>query len=255
MVYSEGGSAGVTQRFNRLIATLRGTIDRYDYENARLTNGTTLDQSDRNLTAYGLRGRLGYEIHPGLIPFVESFVDTRRYDQKIDNAGYARSSDGVGIRAGTTFEITRKLTGEVSAGMTQRSYEDPRLGMLTSPVVDASLVYSLSPLTTIRANVATLVDETTVQGANGIRVVRGSLEIAHDLRRNLTLTAGLRASDAAYQGVAIDEQLWGGYLRADWRLNRQVALRASYAYDNLRSTAAGASYVSNVFLLGVRLTP
>ncbi|TDR88086.1 outer membrane beta-barrel protein [Enterovirga rhinocerotis] len=255
VVYSEGGTVGVTHRFNRLVASLRGTIDRYDYENAKLTNGTTLDQSDRAMTAYGLRGRLGYEIHPGLIPFVEAFVDTRRYDRKIDNSGYARSSDGTGIRAGTSFEITRKLTAEVSAGVSTRSYEDQRLGTLTSPIVDASLIYSMTPLTTIRANVASLVDETAVPGANGIRVTRGSLEVAHDLRRNVTLTAGLRASDAAYQGANIDEQLWGAYLRADWRLNRQVALRASYAYDNLRSSSPGASYVSNVFLLGVRLTP
>jgi hypothetical protein len=255
VVYTEGASVAAVQRINRLLVTLRGTIDRYDYENARLPGGVILDQSDRAMTQYGLRGRLGYEVHPGLIPFVESFVDTRRYDRKVDSNGYERSSDGVGVRVGALVELSRLLTAEVSAGGTQRAYEDKRLGTLTSPIADASLVYAMTPLTTIRGTASATVDETTVAGARGVRSFRGTLEVAHALRRNLTLTAGLRLSDSAYQGVDIDEKGWGAFLRADYRLNRNVALRASYVYDTIRSNVPSSSYVSNVFLLGVRVTP
>ncbi len=65
----------------------------------------------------------------------------------------------------------------------------------------------------------------------------------------------MTAADYEYQGVSITERSFGALARADYRLNRNVALRASYNYDNLRSTVAGSSYVANVFLLGVRLTP
>ncbi|WP_375460322.1 outer membrane beta-barrel protein [uncultured Enterovirga sp.] len=255
IVYTEGASAGVTHRFNRVIASLRGTIDRADYDDAKLTNGTTIDQSDRNLTSFGVRGRLGYEVTPGLMPFAEAFADTRRYDRKIDSSGFARSSDGIGGAIGTTFELTRLLTGEVSAGATQRSYQDARLRELTSPVANASLAYAFSPITTVRAGVQLGVDETTVPNATGIRTARGTLEVSHDFRRNLTVTAGLTGSDYEYQGVSINERSFGALLRADYRLNRQVALRASYNYETLSSTVAGSSYSTNVFLLGIRLQP
>lgn len=255
IVYTEGASAGVTQRFNRLIVSLRGTLDRADYDDAKLTNGTTIDQSDRNLTSFGVRGRLGYELTPGLVPFAEAFADTRRYDRKIDSAGFARSSDGVGASLGTTFELTRLLTGEVSAGATQRSYQDPRLRELTSPVASGSLSYAFSPITTVRAGAQIGVDETTIPNATGIRTTRGTLEVSHDFHRNLTVTAGLTAADYQYQGVAIDERSFGALLRADYRLSRQIALRASYNYETLRSTVAGSSYSTNVFLLGIRLQP
>lgn len=255
LTYTEGASLGLTQRFNRLLVTLRGTIDRNDYENARLPSGGVLDQGDRNMTQYGLRGRLGYEVHPGLIPFVEVGVDTRQYDRKFDNAGYARSSDGMMIRAGTTIELTRLLSAELSAGAARRDYQDKRLGSLTAPVADATLIYQMTPLTTIRGTMSVSIDETAVAGSTGIQYIRGTLELQHALRRNLMLTAGLRASDAAYKGVSIEEKGLGAYLRAEYRLNRNVALRASYSYDQIRSSVAGASYNANTFLLGIRLTP
>ena len=111
LVTTTGAAAGVTQRFNRLLVGLRGTVDRTVYEDAHLTNGKILDQSDRDSNQYGLRLRVGYELTPGVIPFVDVLADRREYDQRIDNSGF-RSSDGVGVRAGSTFEITRTLTGE-----------------------------------------------------------------------------------------------------------------------------------------------
>lgn len=255
VTYTEGASIGYTQRFNRLIAMIRGTIDRYDYENAKLPGGLVLDQSDRAMTQYGLRGRLGYEINPGLIPFVEVGVDTRQYDHKRDGAGYARSSDGIAVQGGALVELTRLLTAEVSAGASVRSYEDQRLGTLTSPIANGTLTYVMTPLTTIRGTVSATVDETAIAGARGVRSLRGTLEVQHALRRNLTLTAGLRASDSAYQGIAIEEKGLGAFLRADYRLNRNMAIRASYNYDNIRSSVGGASFNSNTFMLGLRLTP
>ena len=254
-IYTEGASVGVTQRFNRVVASLRGTIDRADYQDATLSNGTVLDQGDRNLSSYGLKARVGYELKPGLLPFVEIDADTRRYDRRVDSAGFARSSDGVAAKLGSTFELTRLLTGEVSAGIQNRTYQDRRLGELASPVADVALAYQVTPLTTIRATASAGIDETTIPNANGVRSLKGSLTVSHDLRRNLTLTAGVTAADYDYQGVSINERAFGALLRADYRLNRNVTLRASYTYDKLDSSNPGSSYSSNVFLFGMRLQP
>ena len=62
----------------------------------------------------------------------------------------AAAPTALGVRAGSTFEITRTLTGEASAGLQQRSYEDPRLRDLRGPLVDAALIWSATPLTTVR---------------------------------------------------------------------------------------------------------
>ena len=104
-----------------------GGVDRTIYEDAQLPSGVILRQSDRNVTQYGVKLRAGYEVSPGIKPFVDVLADTRTYDQRIDDFGFRRSSDGLGVKAGSTFEITRTLTGEASAGIQTRRYDDLRL--------------------------------------------------------------------------------------------------------------------------------
>src|SRR5215471_12722747 len=127
-IYTQfGGTAAIDQRFNRLDVSLKGTVDRYDYANSLLTDGTSFSNKDRDYNQYGLQARAGYEITPGLKPFVELGVDKRVHDLTPDRFGFDRDSDGIAPKVGTTFEITRKLTGEISVGYLTRTYKDPQL--------------------------------------------------------------------------------------------------------------------------------
>jgi hypothetical protein len=255
IVNTEGGSVAVTQRFNRFSATLRGTIDRTDYQDVILSNGSILDQGDRAFTQYGGRLRLAYEFSPSFTPFVEGLGDTRIYDRKVNNDGFRRSSDGIGARAGAAFELTRLIKGEISAGAIQRRYDDPRLRNLTSPLVEAAVSWAVTPLTTVRLTGLMTVDETTVPGATGIIGSRATLEVAHDLRRNLTITPAFTYFENDYQGVPITEHGYNASIKLDYRLTRQIALRASYIYEQLKSSVPGSDYKANVFLVGMRLQP
>lgn len=255
LVANFGASAGVTQRFNRLSLGLRGNIDRGVFEDARLTNGSILDQSDRNENRYGVQLRAGYEVTPGLIPFVEALADTRVYDQKIDSSGFARDSTGFGGRIGTTFELTRLLTGEVSAGYQTRHYDDARLRDLNGPLVDAALIWSATPLTTVRLRAQSQIDETTVAFSSGVLFQRASLEVQHDLRRNLSVTAALALSEADYRGVQIQEDGIAGSVKVDYRMTRSLVVRASFTHERLKSSSPGSDYTANTYLIGLRFQP
>jgi hypothetical protein len=250
-----GAAAGVTQRFNRLEVTLRGTIDHTFYEDARLTNGTTLSQADREFTQYGAQLRVAYELTPGVKPFVEGRADTRVYDQSIDSAGYRRSSDAVGARLGTTFEFTRMLTGELAAGYQRRRYDDPRLKDLQGPLVDAALVWAATPLTTVRLKGQTSLDESTIPGASGALTRRATLEVQHDLRRNVSLLGSVTAGTTDYRGIALREDFYGAGVKLDYRLTRWLALRGSVTYERLNSSSPGADYRATTYLVGLRLQP
>lgn len=253
LVTSLGTTLGGTQRFNRLSFTLRGTLDRTAYEDASLTNGATLKQSDRNVTQLGLRLRAGYEVTPGLTPFVEALADRRVYDDSIDQYGFRRESRGVGARAGAAFEITRKLTGEAALGYLTRDYEDARLKSLRGATADAALSWSVSPVTTVRTTLATTLDETSLAGASGAITRRAGLELAHDFQRHIAMTAGVTASRTDYRGVRLTEDVVAGSLRLDYRFSRTLSARASYSHERLISSVPGADYTANIYLLGLRL--
>ncbi len=252
-VYGYGASAAVTQRFNRLALNLRGAVDRTAYDDARDTLGGLIRQRDRNVVQYGARARVGYEASPGLQPFIEASTDVRVFDDKVDGSDFRRSSTGIGARVGSTFEVTRLFTGEASVGYQQRQYDDPRLKELRGLVGDASLIWAVTPLTTVTLRGATDLADTTVAGVSGSINSRAGLEVQHALRRNWTVTAFANASRAEFDGIKLTEDTYQAGLRTEYKLTRTTSVRASFTHERLKSTSTGADYTANIFLVGLRL--
>jgi hypothetical protein len=252
-IWQYGGSAGVTHDINRLQLTLRGSVDRSDYEDARLSNGAILSQQDRNMTQYGLRLRAAYEATPGLKPFVEAEIDQRNFDDKADSNGYRRSSSGLTGRIGSTFEISRLLTGEVSGGYQDRKYDDSRLKNLRGFVGEAAVLWTPTPLTTVTLRGGAALGDTTIPGSSGTTVRRATLEVAHALRRNLTVTGFTNFSRTEYDGQGLREDYTNIGARLEYRLTRTFALRTSFTHERLNSTAQGSDYTANVSLVGLRV--
>ena len=228
LVYQYGASAGVTHDINRLQLTLRGSVDRSDYEDASLTSGAKLSQKDRNQTQYGLRLRAAYELTPGIKPFVQGEVDTRRFDEKIDSSGYERSSLGLTGRVGTTVEVSRQLTGEVSVGYQDRNYEDDRLKNLRGLIGDIVVAWSPTPLTTVTLRGASELGDTTIAGSSGTTARRATLEIAHALRRNLIVTGFATFNRTEYDGQGLREDFSTVGARVEYKLTRTFSVRASF---------------------------
>ncbi|WP_186418571.1 outer membrane beta-barrel protein [Bosea sp. CS1GBMeth4] len=253
ITWAYGGAAGVTHDFNRLQLTLRGAVDRQDYEDAELSNGQKLSQADRNQTQYGLRLRAAYEVTPGFKPFIQGEIDTRQFDQKVDSSGYMRSSDGYTARLGSSFEISRLLSGEVSVGYQDRKYEDGRLKNLRGMVGDAAILWTPTPLTTVTLRGTSELGDTTIAGSSGTTARRVNLEVAHALRRNLTVTGFASYGRTDYEGQDLREDLSTIGARLEYKLTRTFSVRASFTHERLNSTNPGSDYTANVAQVGLRV--
>ena len=66
------------------------------------------------------------------------------------------------------MEISRILTGDIAVGWIARNYVDPTLPNISKPSVDASLLWLMSGLTTVKLTARTTVDESTVVGVAGV---------------------------------------------------------------------------------------
>lgn len=248
-----GGSIGVEQDFNRLQLRMDGTIDRVVYQNSTLTDGTRLSNADRDYSQYGGVGRVSYEVLPGLKPFGEIQADTRVHDTPIDRNGYRRDSTGGYVKAGTTFEYSRLLIGELSIGYASRSYADPRLNNLKGLLSSASLVWSATPLTTARFIATTSLDETTIPGVPGVLTRTYTFEVNHDFRRWLTAVGRFTYGTQDYQESTRFDQIYSLSGDVIYRLNRDIQIKAQVRRDLLQSSIPSASTASTVVMLGVRL--
>jgi len=248
-----GGSAGITQKFNRLEFKLKGDIDRLTYDDAELNNGTTLKLDDRNYNQYGATLRGSYEWLPGVKPFVEAGIDKRVHDLETDYSGVQRDSDGRTIKAGSTFEITRKLTGEASIGYTTRSYKDPTLSNVSGIIGDASLVYAMTPLTTAKLTAASTVDESTIAGVSGILRRDVGMQFDHSFRRWLVGTAKFGYGQDDYQGLGREDQRYIALAGVTYKLTREVWLKGEFRREWLKSNVPGQDYTANIVMFGLRL--
>jgi hypothetical protein len=250
-----GGGIGATQDFNRLALTLRGGAERTWWQNAHFSDGSTQELSRDSYDDYALSARAAYEWTPGIKPFVQGVFDRRLHDSLYDLSGYERDSVGAAFSAGSTFELTRLLTGALAAGYADRHYQDPRLANLRGPVFDASLVWTATALTKVTLRGATTLDETTVPGVSGAITRQGGIEVSHALLRNLTLTATGSWQNATYPGAnpGIDQTLFQAGLRAEYSLTRSIVLKGAFTSQRMISSTPGTDYTANIFLVGLRL--
>jgi hypothetical protein len=248
-----GSSAGLTQRFNRLELSVKGTIDRTEYQDSKLTDGTTSSNHDRDFNQYGGHFRASYELIPGVKPFAELGGDMRQHDVEFDRNGFQRSSGALTPKAGTTFELTRMLTGEISVGYLARHYRDPALADLRGVVADASLAWAASGLTTVKLTANSRAEEATVAGVSGALRRDVAVQVDHAFRRWLTGTLKLGYGFDEYVGNSREDSRTSLGAALTYKLNRELSLRGEYRRETLHSNAANVDYDANIFILGLKL--
>lgn len=253
LIETYGATLGGAQKFGDLTLSLHGTLDRTDYQNATLAGGSLIDLASDDFTAWGLRARAAYQISPVISPFIETVIDTRRYDAPVDFTGFARNSDGALARAGATLALTGQLTGEASFGYGERQYRDARLPDLRAPLIDASLIWTATPLTTLTLKTSTALADTTNAGDSGAVSRSYTIDLSHALLRNLTLGATAGFATDVYAGAPLHDSSLSFGAHADYNITRDIVLRASANHTQFVSSAPGSNYIANVFMLGLRL--
>jgi hypothetical protein len=268
-----GGNVGLSQRFNRVDVSIKGDAERTAYQDSTFTDGTTGSNKDRNYNQYGGALRGGYELTPGVTPFVEVSADTRVHDLNADLSGYQRNSKGLTGKVGSTFELSRFLTGEVAVGYTRRNYEDPRLSQLTGLIGNASLIWTVNSLTTAKLVASSSVGETIIPGVSGVLYRDVGLQVDHSFRRWLIGTVKLGVGLDTYQsadvvygidpicgcvvtspgGPSREDKRYSFGLGLTYKLNRMMQVKGEFRQDWLRSNVTGNDYSASIFLLGLRV--
>jgi hypothetical protein len=248
-----GGTFGVDQNFNRLQLSAGGTVDRTVYQFSKLTDGTSTSNDDRNFNQFGGVGRVSYDLSPRLKPFGEIEGDSRVHDLQFDRSGFRRDSSGGYAKAGTSFEFTRLLTGEISVGYALRDYVDPRLNRLQGLLTSASLTWTATPLTTARFYSDTWIGETTLPGVSGVLTHVYTVEVDHDFRRWLTAIGKFTYGTLDYQGDNRRDKTYTASADVIYKMNRNLWIKGTLRRDVLDSNIARNSTASTVVMLGVRL--
>ena len=248
------GALGLSQTMGRFALSGDASLQRFDYDDARATNGSPVDEDFRDSDFVRLRGRIGYSQSPALGWFGQVTYDRRHYRDETTNASQ-RDSEGIQILAGAAFEPQALLRGEIGVGYLKRRYKDPGFEDFSGFAVNGKVQFFYSQLTTFTLTAKREANDAGIPQSTGLITTGGQVSIDHELLRSLILSASVSYYVDEFNGIDRRDTRWGARAFADYQMSRNVALRLSFDHLNLGSQGADRFKASrdNRLFLGVTL--
>ena len=248
-------NAGITlnQRFNRLTASVGARYTDNDYKDDAAIGGGVIDQDFRDHEKLVIPARLSYDVSPDTSIFVAGSYNTREYDQQPPAVAVNRDSNGYDVGIGAAFDFTNLIRGEAFVGYLEQEYD--QVGFQKVDGIDFGLngEWYASELTTVTAGINRTVEESSSAGSSGHLDTTYEVGIAHELQRNIILTADASYLDVEFEGITRDDETISAGVGVQYLVNRNAELELGYDYTSRDSSAIGQDYDKSVVGLSLVL--
>ncbi|MBB4186034.1 outer membrane beta-barrel protein [Sinorhizobium terangae] len=225
--------AAVERDYGLIRGSLGVDFERRTYGDVELDNGTSLSVEDRNRNIGILDARIGYELSPALIPFLEASVGKSNYDLREDTLGFERSYQSYAGRAGLEVDLGEKLNGELALGYGTYRFDDDRLGDLRGLSADGRVNWSPQRGTDVLLGLATYLDPSTTPGDAGSINYELTSIVTRQLRSTLVarLSNSLTLRNFPSDATSSDEATWRTGAGLTWDVTRYLALTGDVSYE------------------------
>ena len=260
--YSQAAHLGSEIKINKLSFRFGGTYEALDFDDVDTTAGLTINNDDRDRELLGAGARVGYGWSEDVQIFAQYIYDDRQYDNKRDDNGYRRDSDGYELAAGLKYIMKPALSAELYAGTLHQEYADDRFSTVRKPDFGAQVTWLPSPVAKISGVIERSIEETTIIGSSGYLETRYALDVGYNLTRNTSFHSHLQFSEDDYQEISREDKNIEAGFGLQYDLSKNLFLGADYSFSHRNSNVDGDSPDSNDYYrhqfmvsLGSRLYP
>lgn len=215
--------AGVSHGWGKTTLRLGGTYEALDFDDAGF-----LSNKDRNRDMTGTGARLSYELHPQYSVYGQGVWDKRDYDERTDDNGFQRDSDGYRADVGVLATFSNRLTGGAYLGYLNQDYDDPRFSDVSAPDFGASLDWRAAPRTTVSVELERSLEETTLASSSGYLYTSLSGIVQHKFTPRMNISAGVSVAEADYQDVDRNDEYYSAEFGMRYYLDPRWYLGAEY---------------------------
>jgi len=234
-----GGGVQFVNRFNRVTLSLGGSYLDLDFDDAVFQgSGLESDQDIRDREVMTADLRLDYQISPETSLFVRGVYNERDFGQELaDGAPSDRDSDGFELLGGASFTLGSLLTGEVSLGYIEQSFDDdPNLDDLSAFNYFAALQWFPSERTTVTVNGGSVAEDATLPGSSAFLSRSGSIRIDQEIREDFIVNVNALYNNDDFEGITRTDDrftIGGG---GTYFINRYIRAFGRVAYTEQDST-------------------
>jgi hypothetical protein len=237
--YSGNGGIVIGHTESNLVNLSIGA-DKISYDPLEGSLGPIITSDRDNTEIYG-DASFRHAFAPRRALYVKVRPNTREYDQKFDQAGFQRSSNGVRADTGVDWDINSVFLVNLETGIQHQAYDDPRFGTVNEPDGRFNISWWPTRLTNVTLNGVHEYYEAFYTPSPG--AVRNKLTgtVEHELRRRWIASASLSyehddlRNEATHYSTEI-AQLTLKYLFADG-----FSAGVNYLFTNQSTSGAGAN--------------
>jgi len=171
------------------------------------------------------------------------------------------------VLAGLAYDVDGAIGFRLLAGYEERSFAAGVYKSIQAPIVESSLTWTPTELTTITGTAARYIEDSAAEGTAGLTETALKLKLDHEYLRNVILSVhgAVYLDDYArgYQTSGGSQAYFTGGLGAQRLISRNLRLAADYTFSARRSHDAvvapsfdgsffGGNYAENSFRLTLR---
>ncbi len=249
-VFTHKATVGLTHDVGRLYGTVSATAERFDYQDVKARDGTTLDQSIRDMDFLSTQLRAGYRFSPGF-----DLVGKIRFMRQLHGGVGANDLDANGYEAlaGLAFETSPLLHWKILGGYGLRDYDQPGLESIGTSLFEASFEWLPTQKITILGALGREFQDTIGLDQGGRVETSVSLRADLELLNNLVLSLGGEIEDADFNGITRNDRTFRVNAGLQYYLNKNLLLSFKYEHQTRDSNIDAFDMDRNTFMVGAKL--
>ena len=245
---TRSASAGINTIQGDTTYRIGATYENLDYDNVLTSGGNTIINDDRDRDIIGLGIRATHKLSETDKVFVQALYETRDYDQRIDQDGYQRDSDGYRVSGGFKKDFGKGNKAEAYIGHISQDYDDNRFSSISE--MDFGGSFTLIPMdkTLLTGELKRTLNETTQTGSSGYLYTSLSTQLEYGLAQGVIPHLKLKYAELDYQDHGREDDITSAEVGLKYYLTRHAYLTAGYRYMDYDSNDFGLTTYSNDFV-------
>ena len=164
-----------------------------------------------------------------------------------------RNYNDISVLGGLDYSTSGSFRYRALAGYQVRTYENRAFQNNSSPIVEASVIWTPTGLTTVTGTAIYRIEDANEDTFIGYRYTQARVVVDHEYLRNVLLQGLASVQSAEYFQSGARQTVYSAGASVTWLLNRNVGLTGSYGYSSSQDSSQAQSYSRNIMLLQLRL--
>ncbi len=217
----------------------------FDFSNIEFSDGSRLNQSDRDRDLTRITGQAQFAFTPSMAIYAQAnYTDTVYDNAVLFNGDPNRDSHGYRFIGGLNFDLSGLMRGSIGVGYVKRDFKRfyPTISGFSA---EAKIEYFPSELTTVTLQARRVIEDSAIASNSGFFDTRASLGVDHELLRNLLLRLSGEYAHQDYIGLNAKSDVYRITTGAQYLSSNELSLGFNLSYTGRSpsgSTVVGQSF-------------